>query len=154
MKTSRVVTVALAFSAGLLLFGCQAREATEPTEDEAAPALPARSAHKLRSPPEYAAVSGTEGRLRRATLFSQKVPTLGAAIEVHSLTVLPKQPVLLPADRESLYEVLGGEVESESGGERKLHRAGDLWLVEAGAHVSVRARGELAVLRAIVLSGK
>jgi len=154
VKTSRLIFAALTCGAGLLLLGCQAREAAEPAQDEAAPTLPLRTAHKLRSPPEYVAVTGTEGRLRRATVFSEKVPTVGAAIEVHSLVVLPKRPVLLPSDRQSLYEVVSGEVDSDTGSERTVHRTGDLWMVDTGARVSVRAKGELAVLRAIVVSGK
>ena len=153
MNTARVISVALTCGAALLLFGCEAREDSEPAQDEAAPTMPTRGAHELRKPPEYVAV-GSEGHLRQATLFSQSVPTLGAVVEVHSLVVLPKRSALLPSDRQSLYEVLGGQVESENGSERKVYRTGDVWMVNAGERVSVRAKGELAVLRAIVIFGK
>jgi uncharacterized cupin superfamily protein len=67
--------------------------------------------------------------------------------------LLPKKSAL-PADRETLYEIVSGQVESESGNERKLHRAGDLWMVAKGQRVTLRAKGEVAVLRAISVSGK
>jgi hypothetical protein len=137
----------------LLLAGCQTKEPVETAEDEEAPSLPARGEQKLRVAPEYKAVEGTEGALRQATLFAQKVPSLGAALEVRSVLLLPKKSAL-PADRETLYEVLRGEVVSESGEERKTHGTGDLWIVNKGARVTLKAKGEIAVLRAIALAGK
>jgi hypothetical protein len=67
--------------------------------------------------------------------------------------MLPKRSAI-SADRETLYEVLRGEVVSESGEERKTHGIGDLWIVNKGARVTLKAKGEIAVLRAIALAGK
>jgi hypothetical protein len=67
--------------------------------------------------------------------------------------MLPKRSAI-SADRETLYEVLRGEVVSESGEERKTHGTGDLWIVGKGARVTLKAKGEIAVLRAIALAGK
>lgn len=154
MKPSRVLGVVLLCGVGLLLMvGCGAKESAETAEDEEAPSLPARGEQKLRVAPEYKTVEGTEGALRQATLYSQKLPSLGSTLEVRSVLLLPKKSAL-PADRETLYEVLAGEVESESGDERKSHGTGDLWMVSKGARVTLRAKGEIAVLRAIAVSGK
>jgi len=154
MRPSRILRGALLCGVALILLaGCQAKEPLETAEDSEAPSLPARGEQKLRVAPEYKAVEGTEGALRQTTLFTQKVPSLGAALEVRSLLLLPKKSAL-PADRETLYEVLRGEVVSESGEERKTHGTGDLWLVNKGARVTLKAKGEIAVLRAIALAGK
>jgi hypothetical protein len=154
MRPSRILHGTLLCGVALLLLaGCQAKEPVETAEDEEAPSLPARGEQKLRVAPEYKAVEGTEEALRQATLFAQKVPSLGAALEVRSVLLLPKKSPL-PADRETLYEVLRGEVVSESGEERKTHGIGDLWIVNKGARVTLKAKGEIAVLRAIALAGK
>lgn len=154
MRPSRILHGTLLCGVALLLLaGCQGKEPVETAEDEEAPSLPARGEQKLRVAPEYKAVEGTEGALRQATLFAQKVPSLGAALEVRSVLLLPKKSAL-PADRETLYEVLRGEVVSESGEERKTHGTGDLWIVNKGARVTLKAKGEIAVLRAIALAGK
>jgi hypothetical protein len=165
MKSSRILRMALACSAGLLLtIGCT-HESTESGQDEPAPTgaaaavtapagtLPAAAAQKLRVAPEYKVVEGTEGALRQATLYAQKVPSLGMMLEVRSLVLLPKK-TSLPADRETLYEVITGAVESENGEEHTSHRTGDLWMVSPNARVTVKAQGEIAVLRAIAVSGK
>jgi hypothetical protein len=153
MKLSRILRVALACSAGLLLtIGCT-HESTESAQDEPAPSLPAAAAQKLRVAPEYKVVEGTEGALRQATLYAQKVPSLGMMLEVRSLVLLPKK-TSLPADRETLYEVITGAVESENGEEHTSHRTGDLWMVSPNARMTVKAQGEIAVLRAIAVSGK
>jgi len=154
MRPSRILHGAMLCGvAVLLLGGCQAKEPVEAAEDEEAPNLPARGEQKLHRAPEYKSVEGTEGALRQATLFTHKVPTLGAALEVRSVLLLPNKTAL-PTDRETLYEVLRGEVVSESGEERKMHGAGDLWIVSKGARVTLKAKGEIAVLRAIALAGK
>lgn len=153
MKTSRVLHVALLLGVSVLwMSGCGSKGA-ETAEDEAAPSLPAPNAQPRRTAPEYKTVEGTEGGIRQATLYAQKVPSLGSTLEVRSVLVLPKKSALL-ADRETLYEVLRGEVESVSGDERKSHGTGDLWMVSKGARVTLRAKGEIAVLRAISVSGK
>ena len=115
--------------------------------------LPAAAAQKLRVAPEYKVVEGTEGALRQATLYAQKVRSLGMMLEVRSLVLLPKK-TSMPADRETLYEVITGAVESENGEEHTSHRTGDLWMVSPNARVTVKAQGEIAVLRAIAVSGK
>jgi hypothetical protein len=154
MKPSRVLQLTLVWGLGLLLtVGCTAREPAETGEDEEAPSLPARGAQKLRAAPQYKAVEGTEGAVRQATLYAQKVKSLGSTLEVRSIVVLPKKATM-PVDRETLYEVVAGEVETESGDERKSHATGDLWMVSKGARVTLRAKGEIAVLRAIAVSGK
>src|ERR1700741_3470728 len=154
MRPSRILHVGLLCGVALLLLvGCQANEPVEAAEDEEAPRLPARGEQKLRVAPEYKGVEGTEGALRQTTLFTQKVPSLGAALEVRSVLLLPKGSAI-PAGRETLYEVLRGEVVSESGEERKTRGTGDLWIVGKGARVTLKAKGEIAVLRAIALAGK
>jgi hypothetical protein len=154
MRPSRILYVGLLCGVALLLLvGCPAKEPVETAEDEEAPSLPGRGEQKLRVAPEYKVVEGTEGALRQATLFTQKVPSLGAALEVRSVLLLPKRSAI-PADRETLYEVLRGEVVSESGEERKTHGSGDLWIVGKGARATLKAKGEIAVLRAIALAGK
>ena len=154
MKLARASCLRVLWAAALLaVAGCGTKESAEGDQDEAAPSLPARAARTLRAAPEYKAIEGTEGGLRQATLYSQRLRTSGSTFEVRSLLLLPKKSAL-PAEREALYEVLTGEVESESGDQRQLHKIGDLWMVSKGARVTVQAKGEIAVLRAIVVSAK
>jgi hypothetical protein len=120
-------------------------------EEEPNPPETARPAPKLRAPLEYKDVGETKGALRRATLFSQKVGALAAPLEVHSLLLLPRE-VALPTERETLYEVRAGTVMAITGEEKKSHPTGDIWLVGKGAHVTLKAQGEIAVLRAISLA--
>ena len=137
---------ALLGATGLVL-GCTAQNPIEAGQDEDAPNLPARSVHKLREPPHYTAIAGTEGALREATLFSFKPSSLATTLEVHSLVVNAKGSEL-SSDRETLYEVVSGTVEAGSGDQRRLHKTGDLWLAPPGK-LTLRAKGELAALRAI-----
>jgi hypothetical protein len=154
VKISRAMRLAPLAVVGLLtIAGCGAGNTGETGQDEEAPGLPARPVQKLRVAPEYRAVEGTEGALRQATLYSQKLPTVGATFEVRSVVLSPRMSPL-PADRETLYEVLAGQVESQSGGERQLHSIGNLWMVSPGERWTVKAKGEVAVLRAIVISAK
>jgi hypothetical protein len=151
MSSSQISIRSLLFFAGslLLLAGCTTTE----SDEEEAPAEPARHAQKLRAPLEYQAVEGTQGALRQATLYSQKVPSLASTLEVRSMILLPRDSVY-PADRETLFEVLTGEVLTVNGDERKAHPTGDIWLVAKGSRVTFKAKGEIAVLRAISLASK
>jgi hypothetical protein len=154
MKSSRIFFLALLCSAGLIgVAACGTRESAETGQDEDAPGAPARPAQRLRAPLEYGTVEGSDGALRQAILYSQKLPSLGSTLEIRSMLLLTKRAAL-PADRETLYEVLAGEVESEGDGGRKSHATGDLWMVAKGARVTVKAKGEMAVLRAIAAPGK
>ena len=120
-------------------------------EEEPNPPEQARVAPKLRAPLEYPSFGETKGVLRRAMLFSQKVPSLTSVMEMHSLLLLPREATL-PTDRETLYEVRAGTVLAISGDERKSHPTGDIWLVSKGSHVTLKSQGEIAVLRAISLA--
>lgn len=133
----------------LLLAGCAKTEVDEEVE----PSEPVRHPQKLRPALEYRPVEGTNGALRQAVLFSQKVPALANDIEIRSMLLLPRE-VAFPADREALVEVRAGEVTAIDGKERKDHPTGDMWLVARGSHVTVKAKGEIAVLRAISLTSK
>jgi hypothetical protein len=133
----------------LLLAGCRSTE----NDEEEAPVEPARHAQKLRPPLEYQAVEGSQGGLRQATLYSQKVSSLGTSLEVRSMILLPRDS-RLPADRETLLEVLTGDVLTVNGDERKAHPTGDIWLVAKGSRVTLKAKGEIAILRAISLAPK
>ncbi len=133
----------------VLLAGC----ATIESDEELAPPEPARHAQKLRPPLEYQAVEGTQGALRQATLYSQKVPSLAATLEVRSILLLPRESVF-PTDRETLLEVLTGDALTVNGNERKAHPTGDIWLVGKGSRVTLKAKGEITVLRAISLAPK
>jgi len=136
----------------LLLAGCNS--ATEEGDDEAeTPVEPARHAQLLREPLRYQAVEGTQGALRQATLYSQKVPSLGSEVEIRSLLLLPRETVYA-ADREALVEVLTGEVWTGTGKERKAHPTGDIWLIPKGSRATLKSKGEIAVLRTISLIPK
>jgi hypothetical protein len=141
----------LAACALLLLAGC----ATPESDEAEAPAEPTRHAQKLRPPLEYQAVEGTQRALRQATLYSQKVPSLASNLEVRSMILLPRDAVY-SADRETLFEVLAGDVLTVTGvgDKRKAHSTGDIWLVAKGSRVIFKAKGEIAVLRAISLASK
>jgi hypothetical protein len=141
----------LLVAAILVLASCSS---SEEGEDEAeTPVEPARHAQKLREPLQYQAIEGTKGALRQATLFTQKVPSLASDLEVRSLLLLPRETVYV-ADREALVEVLTGEVWAGTGAERKVHPIGDIWLIPKGSHATLKAKGEIAVLRAISLNPK
>ena len=147
MTTSRLVRMSqVLIPAVFFLFAAACSSNEEPTPPE-----PARAAPKLRSPLEYKDVGESKGGLRRAPLFSQRVPSLASELEVHSLLLQPRD-VSLSTDRETLYEVRAGAVLATSGDERKLHPTGDIWLVSKGSHVTLKAQGEIAVLRAISLA--
>ena len=148
MSAQRFLRISqILISAVFLLFmaGCSKNE------EEPNPPEQARAAPKLRAPLEYQTVGETKGALRRAMLFSQKVPALGSVMEMHSLLLLPREATL-PTDRETLYEVRAGTVLAISGDERKSHPTGDIWLVSKGSHVTLKSQGEIAVLRAISLA--
>jgi hypothetical protein len=151
MSSSPIAQRSVLLFAGALLLvaGCGTKE----SDEEEAPAEPARHAQKLRAPLEYQAVEGTQGALRQAALYSQKVPSLAANLEVRSIILLPRDSVF-PADRETLLEVLTGDVLTVNGDERKAHPTGDIWLVGKGSRVTLKAKGEIAVLRAISLNLK
>lgn len=151
MSSSRKLQKALLLFVGALLLaaGCARTE----VDEEVAPTEPARHAQKLRPQLEYRAVEGTNGALRQAVLYSQKVPSLATELEVRSMLLLPRE-VALPSDRETLVEVRAGEVWTISGDDRKAHPTGDIWLVGKGSHVTLKAKGEIAVLRAISLASK
>ena len=153
MKSSKILHLITLSSLALFLWGCGTHEAEEPAADEEAPALPTRSQQALRAAPEYKMVEGTEGALKQATLFTQKVPAANAALEVRSVLLLPKTAALR-TDRDALYEVVAGEVISQDGEEKKTHRTGDLWIVPKGAKTTLKAKGEIAVLRTITVAGK
>ncbi len=142
-------TLLLFAGALLLLAGCASTE----SDEEVAPTEPARHAQKLRAPLDYRAVEGTQGALRQATLYSQNVPSLAANLEVRSILLLPRDSVF-PTDRETLLEVLAGDVLTFNGVDRKAHPTGDIWLVGKGSRVTLKAKGEIAVLRAISLNPK
>jgi hypothetical protein len=151
MRSSRIAQKSLSLFAGafLLLAGCAT---TESDEDEP-PVEPARHAQKLRAPLEYQPVEGSQGALRQATLYSQRVSSLATNLEVRSIILLPRG-FSLPTDRETLLEVLTGEVLTVNGDERKAHPTGDIWLVGKGSRVTLKAKGEIAVLRSISLNPK
>lgn len=151
MNPSRIPQRLLLLFGGalLLVVGCAQTE----VDEEVAPTEPVRHAQKLRPPLEYRAVEGTNGGLRQAVLYLQKVPALAAELEVRSMLVLPRESVF-PADRETLVEVRTGEVLTISGDERRVHPTGDIWLVAKASHVTLKANGEMAVLRAISLASK
>lgn len=150
MNSSRIArrVLLLLGSALLLLAGCAKTEV-----DEEAPAEAVRHAQKLRPPVEYRTVEGTQGALRQAVLYSQKVPALTTDLEVRSMLLFPREATL-PSERETLVEVRAGEVWAVSGTERKSHPTGDIWMVGKGSHVTLKAKGEIAVLRTISLAAK
>jgi hypothetical protein len=151
MSSSQISLRSLLLLAGMLLLlaGC----ATTESDEEVAPAEPARHAQKLRAPLEYQAVEGTQGALRQASLYSQRVSSLASNLEVRSMILLPRDTVY-PVDRETLLEVLTGGVLTVTGDERKAHPTGDIWLVAKGSRVILKAKGEIAVLRAMSLAPK
>ena len=142
----RLVQLSIPAMALLFAASCSNHEEEEPNPPEQT-----RATAKLRAPLEYQSVGEAKGGLRRAMLFSQKVPSLASAMEVHSLLLLPRE-ASLPTDRETLYEVRTGTVLAVSGGEKKLHPTGDIWLVGKNSHVTLKSQGEIAVLRAISLA--
>ena len=145
LRFFRILQVLIPMILLSLATGCSSNE-EEPNPTEQARPMP-----KLRAPLEYQNVGEAKGGLRRAMLYSQKVPSLTSSMEVHSLLLLPRE-VSLPTDREALYETRAGTVLAIAGEERKVHPTGDIWLVSKGSHVTLKAQGEIAVLRAISLA--
>src|SRR5713101_3166930 len=70
--------------------------------------------------------------------ISTEIPTAST----HTAIVLSPRMSPLPADRETLYEVLAGQVESQNGDEHQSHSIGNLWMVSSGERWTVKAKGE------------
>lgn len=141
-RCSRRVSLAPVAILALFTVGCASFR--EPTPPESV-----RPARALRSEPRFTPVPGAEKAMRQTILHVEKLPAVGARLEIRTVVVLPGNNLALPTDHEAVFEVRSGDIETVTDGERRTRRPGDMWLVARGSRVGVRVLGQMAVVRVI-----
>ncbi len=131
---------------GLLSLAAGGCAPLEPT-----PLEPPRPPQVLRPPLEFRTVKGAEEAMREATIFIEKLPSIGARLEIRTVSVQPRENAVLPTEHEVALEVRSGELVTVTNGDRQERHPGDMWLVAPGSRVTLSVLGQRAVLRAIYL---
>jgi hypothetical protein len=121
--------------------GCASREPT-PRPIERLPQL-------LRPAPVFSPLDGTDSGMREAPLFVDRLPAIGARLEIRTIVVKPDVVVVLPTDHEAVLELRSGDIETITDGARRTHPLGEPWIVRPGSRVEIRVAGQLAVVRVI-----
>jgi len=129
----------------LLSGGCTQRE-VEPTPPE-----PVRPAAVMRPETQSKPIKGAEQGARETTLVTQTLPQLHSHLEIRTIQVLAGEPVSLPVEYEGVLEVRAGSVATIVDGKSQPRARGAMWQVTKGSPVTLKASGEVAVLRAIYL---
>jgi hypothetical protein len=129
----------------LIVAGCPRRN-LEPT-----PMEPPRPPQVLRPRPDFRAIEGTESIARESTLFVLPLPDIGVRLEVRTISIAQTEGVTLPTTSEVALEVRSGDVETVIDGERQLRATGEMFVVPAGARLTIGVRGQHAVLRGVYL---
>jgi ethanolamine utilization protein EutQ (cupin superfamily) len=81
----------------------------------------------------------------------EELPSIGARLEIRTMTVTQHDKAALQTVHEVALEVRSGELVTVTDGKRQEWHPGDMWLVPRGARVAFLVSGELAGLRAIYL---
>lgn len=89
--------------------------------------------------------------MREATLMVEELPSIGARLEIRTMTVRRHDKAVLRTEHEVALEVRSGELVTITDGKRQEWHPGDMWLVARGARVAFLVSGKLAGLRAIYL---
>jgi hypothetical protein len=99
-------------------------------------------------------VAGNEV-VRQAMLTSHALPELKSHLEIRTILVRAGDPVSLTAEHEGVFELRTGDLASVEDGKLRPMRRGEMWQVNRGAKVTLKASGEVAVVRAIyVIAGQ
>ena len=129
----------------LAIAGCTGRN-LEPT-----PRDPVRPPAVVRPAPELRPVDGTEGVARETTLLVLPLQSMGARLEVRTISINQTDSVALPTQSEAALEVRSGDVETVVDGARQSRYVGEMFMVGAGSRLTIRVIGEQAVLRGVYL---
>jgi hypothetical protein len=96
-------------------------------------------------------VIGTQGVGRERILLVVPVQSVGARLEVRTLSIGQTDGIVLPTTSEVAFEVRSGEVETVIAGVRQRREVGEMFVVPAGSGALIRVFGEQAVLRGIYI---
>lgn len=135
--------VALAFVA-LAALSCDRNK--EPTPQEQPRPTPARRQAAL-----FAPVKGAEHGMQEATIFVERLPSIGGRLEIRTLSILKQHDGVLLTENEAILELRSGELTTLIDGKRQERRAGEMWQVARGSRIGFDVRGEQAVVRVIYM---
>ena len=124
--------------------GCT-RKQVEPT-----PAEVERPAVTRHAPPVFQPVEGNE-RVRQAMLMSHPLPQLKSHLDIRTILVQAGDPVSLTPEHDGVFELRTGDLALIGDGKPRPMGRGEMWQVNRGAKVTLKASGEVAVIRAIYL---
>ncbi len=141
----RKVWIAVAIAAGLVSASC-ARKELEPTPPEVA-----RPVTPPRPEVQFKPVKGAPEAVKEASLLTQALPQLHSRLDIRTIIVAAGEPVTLPVENEGILEVRAGTLATIVDGKPQPHQRGEMWQVARGSRITLRASGELAVVRAIYL---
>lgn len=150
MKRSTISNFCFAWVCAILLgsVGCT-RTQVEPTPAEVERPIATRHA-----PPVFQPVAGNK-RVHQAMLMSHSLPEIKSHLEIRTILVQAGDPISLTAEHDGVFELRTGDLALMEDGKPRPMRRGEMWQVNRGAKVTLKASGEVAVLRAIyVIAGE
>jgi len=118
------------------------------TQIEPTPAEVERPAASRHAPGVFQPVAGNEG-VRQAMLMSHTLPELKSHLEIRTILVRAGDPVSLTPEHEGVFELRTGDLALVEDDKPRPMRRGEMWQVNRGAKVTLKASGEVAVVRAI-----
>jgi hypothetical protein len=146
MKHSTTSKFWLAWVYAILLGGAGCtRTQVEPT-----PAEVERPAVTRHPPPVFQPVAGSAA-VRQAMLMSHPLPELKSHLDIRTILVRAGDPVSLTQEHDGVFELRTGDVALIEDGKPRPIGRGEMWQVNRGDKVTLKASGEVAVLRAIYL---
>jgi hypothetical protein len=150
MKRSTTSKFWFAWVCAILLGGAGCiRTQVEPT-----PAEVERPAVTRHAPPVFQPVAGNEA-VRQAMLMSHPLPTLKSHLDIRTIVMRAGDPVSLTTEHDGVFELRIGDLALIEDGKPRPMGRGEMWQVNRGAKVTLKASGEVVVVRAIyVIAGE
>jgi hypothetical protein len=93
-------------------------------------------------------VAGSE-LVRQALLMSHNLPELKSHLEIRTILVRAGDPVSFTPEQEGVFELRTGELSLVEDDKPRTMRRGEMWQVNRGIKITLKAFGELAVVRSI-----
>jgi hypothetical protein len=88
-------------------------------------------------------------------LLSHSLPEIKSHLEIRTILVQAGEPISLTAEHDGVFELRTGDLALMEDGKPRPMRRGEMWQVNRGAKVTLKASGEVAVVRAIyVIAGE
>jgi len=88
-------------------------------------------------------------------LISHPLPEFKSHLDIRTILVRAGDPVPLIPEHDGVFELRTGDLALIEDGKPKPMRRGEMWQVSRGTKVTLKASGEVAVVRAIyVIAGK